>query len=85
MTTLASQVINRASRMNPTDKSFLASAFATMRFSSPRSLFFWEIGQASLNIDIQWVMTSELTPDMSAGVHANMSIFFFSAVCMISA
>ena len=30
-------------------------------------------------------MTSGLTLGMSVGVHANMSIFFFSVACMISA
>ena len=30
-------------------------------------------------------MTSGLTPGMSVGVQVNMSIFFFSAACMISA
>ena len=79
------QVVYRASLMNSTDRSFSTSSFAARRFSSLRSLFFWKIGRAFLNIDIRWVMTSGLTPGMSAGVQANMSIFFFSPTCMISA
>ena len=77
MTMLANHVVYRACLMNPADRSLPASSFAASHF--------WEIGRTSLNIDNRWVMTSGLTHNMSAGVHANMSIFFFSAACMISA
>jgi len=48
MTKLANQLVYRASRMNPTDKSLSASSFAANLFSSPSLRFFWAIERASL-------------------------------------